>query len=187
MHASPSRRSSRMSRRGSQTAAAPARPPRRLTCQPPAPLLSLVEAGVAGVAGAVRAEVGVIMATGEASLGASACHLKWHHKRHLTKLGKSKGGYCSARSWHTQWSVKLPMGNTPLRTEQLAPGVRPFASHGKGAARAGWNRRSSAGGPARCRNVHRNVYRNCVLRQRVKGIRACHEIVQAPTSNAETA
>ena len=90
-----------MSRRGSQTAAAPARPPRRLTCQPPAPLLSLVEAGVAGVAGAVRAEVGVIMATGEASLGASACHLKWHHKRHLTKLGKSKGGYCSARSWHT--------------------------------------------------------------------------------------
>ena len=41
------------------------------------------------------------MATGEASLGASACHLKWHHKRHLTKLGKSKGGYCSARSWHT--------------------------------------------------------------------------------------
>ena len=85
---------------------------------------------MAGVAGAVRAEVGVIMATGEASLGASACHLKWHHKRHLTKLGKSKGGYCSARSWHTQWSVKLPMGNTPLRTEQLAPGVRPFAFTG---------------------------------------------------------
>ena len=82
---------------------------------------------MAGVAGAVRAEVGVIMATGEASLGASACHLKWHHKRHLTKLGKSKGGYCSARSWHTQWSVKLPMGNTPLRYTDRAACTRSEA------------------------------------------------------------
>jgi hypothetical protein len=94
------------------------------------------------VAGAVRAEARVIMATREASLGASACHLKRHHERRL--------GVTVVHTAGTQRSVQLPSGAIRLRTSSTRSPVRTSGGRsGRGRPRGGTSA-NSAGGP-RCR------------------------------------
>ena len=102
------------------------------------------------MAGAVRAEARVIMATREASLGASACHLKRHHERHLTSRG-----YCSPYSWHTAVSAATERGNTVTDQQHQESSEDFGGTVGKGKA-AGWNL-----GEHRTRRADRAVGHDC--------------------------
>mgnify|MGYP006931594179 CR=1 FL=1 len=82
------------------------------------------------------------MATREASLGASACHLKRHHER--------RRGVTVVHTAGTQRSVQLPSGAIRLRTSSTRSPVRTSGGRsGRGRPRGGTSA-NSAGGP-RCR------------------------------------
>jgi hypothetical protein len=82
------------------------------------------------VAGAVRAEARVIMATREASLGASARHLKRHHER--------RRGVTVVHTAGTQRSVQLPSGAIRLRISSTRSPVRTSGGRsGRGRPRGG--------------------------------------------------
>jgi hypothetical protein len=91
------------------------------------------------VAGAVRAEARVIMATREASLGASACHLKRHHER--------RRGVTVVHTAGTQRSVQLPSGAIRLRTSSTRSPVRTSGGRsGRGRPRGGTSANTELGG-----------------------------------------